>query len=391
MGQAATVTRAVECTCDSMVESLWWDWSVTARRRAKVDILRSWLESPLISTGFHQTPAWGSSEHSFHRLSPQTATKKSFFFRDNSKCDKKSSKFSISLNKLDLLWIFFVITKFYEYKWLAGKWRERNSSVWRRAALEINDALERTRRNNSEDLEYLIVRDSWRFDNGIKQKKLCRLRFIWIFLLAEWALGSTKLWSESRCREFCGFSRLLLLFASLGQSLSPFEEAELQVTDHCFASKLTLLIVISASGGTVAARNQFPYQVAFFIYTGNQQTLCGGAIFSANFLLSAAHCFVSFDSADIYGGLIDIAEDDAGYEHEVTASDVILHPQYNRVSQLNDIALVKTNRKPVVFTASVQPLPLLPRSMSSADLTNALARIAGWWEVHICLRQPLSF
>jgi len=40
-------------------------------------------------------------------------------------------------------------------------------------------------------------------------------------------------------------------------------------------------------GGSVAARNQFPYQVALII---NNSGFCGGSIISNTWVLTAAHC-----------------------------------------------------------------------------------------------------
>lgn len=106
--------------------------------------------------------------------------------------------------------------------------------------------------------------------------------------------------------------------------------------------------------------------------------VCGGSILSKTFVLSAAHCFTSFESADLMAGIHNILDDIPSYEHEIIYSDVILHNQYNRVNHLNDIALVKTNRKPITFSASIQALPLAPRSLANTDLTGTKAWIAGW-------------
>lgn len=140
------------------------------------------------------------------------------------------------------------------------------------------------------------------------------------------------------------------------------------------------------TGGTEAARNQFPYQVAFFIYTSDGQSVCGGSIFSANHVLSAAHCFISFESADLLAGLLDIANDTPGYELEVFPSDILIHAQYNRQTQLNDIALVRTSRRPITFNVGIQALPLIPRSLVNTDLTNTLARIAGWYLIAFLIK-----
>lgn len=87
---------------------------------------------------------------------------------------------------------------------------------------------------------------------------------------------------------------------------------------------------------------------------------------------------MTFDSADLLAGLHNLELDDPGYELEVFPNDVILHAQYNRVTQLNDITLVRTNRRPITFNPSIQILPLLPRSLGSSDLSGIVGRIAGW-------------
>lgn len=132
------------------------------------------------------------------------------------------------------------------------------------------------------------------------------------------------------------------------------------------------------AGGTVAARNQFPYQVLAFIELREVQTICGGSILSANFILSAAHCFEEFDFADLLGGIINFELDDPYYEIQIFPTDVIKHANYNRNTHLNDIALLKTNRVPISFTTSVQPVVLIPRALSTFDFTGQVGRVAGW-------------
>lgn len=95
-------------------------------------------------------------------------------------------------------------------------------------------------------------------------------------------------------------------------------------------------------------------------------------------VLSAAHCFITFESADLLAGIHNIINDTPGYELEVFPSDIISHAQYNKQTQLNDIALVRTARRPIIFNAAIQALPLAPRSLANTDLTNTNGRIAGW-------------
>lgn len=156
------------------------------------------------------------------------------------------------------------------------------------------------------------------------------------------------------------------------------------------AWRCKLIGLVFLLGGTEAAVNQFPYQVAFFIYTNTDQSVCSGSILSTNFVLSAAHCFVSFVSSDLLAGLRNIELDTPVYELEVFPTDVILHAQYNRVTQLNDIALVRTNRRPITFGASIQALPLVPRSFATTDLTGVVGRVAGWYKITMRLRTFLK-
>lgn len=146
----------------------------------------------------------------------------------------------------------------------------------------------------------------------------------------------------------------------------------------CIVSPIIISIISSIIGGTEAQRNQFPYQVAIFVYLPTAQSFCSGSILSANFVLSAAHCFYDFESADLLAGVHDIVNDYTGWEMEVFPNDIIRHAQHNRQTNLNDIALVRTSRKPIIFNATLQTIPLIARSYASTDLTNTVARIAGW-------------
>lgn len=138
------------------------------------------------------------------------------------------------------------------------------------------------------------------------------------------------------------------------------------------------MLFVILTGGTEAARNQFPYQVLAFVELKEVQSLCGGSILSANFILSAAHCFLEFDFADLIAGINNFELDDPGYEISITPADVIRHAQYNRNTHLNDIALVRTARKPITFTAAVRAVVLIPRAFANTDLTGQVGRVSGW-------------
>lgn len=87
---------------------------------------------------------------------------------------------------------------------------------------------------------------------------------------------------------------------------------------------------------------------------------------------------MSFSSADLLAGLHNIELDDPGYELEIFPTDVILHAQYNRNTQLNDIAVARTSRRPIPLGTSIAAVTLAPRSWATMELTGTIGRVAGW-------------
>jgi hypothetical protein len=66
------------------------------------------------------------------------------------------------------------------------------------------------------------------------------------------------------------------------------------------------------------------------------------------------------------------------YELTITPQDVIIHEGYDRIRHHNDTALVRTSRRPFVFGASINSIPIIPRSMANSNLAGISARISGW-------------
>lgn len=98
-------------------------------------------------------------------------------------------------------------------------------------------------------------------------------------------------------------------------------------------------------------------------------------------MLSAAHCFENFDSADVIAGVHDFVNDDALYEYTFGPSEVKIHENYNPSNFLNDISLVNVARKPIILGQNLQILSLPPRGLVGVNLTNRIARLAGWGKI----------
>ncbi|XP_065346385.1 trypsin delta-like isoform X1 [Cloeon dipterum] len=131
--------------------------------------------------------------------------------------------------------------------------------------------------------------------------------------------------------------------------------------------------------GHEALPGEFPWQVlvneADLQYTNYYK--CGGVIISKNWILSTASCLQSFHSfrdgrswsAMIYVGTLDKSR--PAIVHQ--SSKVIYHPNYNKITHFNDIALIKTKHE-IKFNPRVSAIPLAQDPISSFVSGD----MAGW-------------
>lgn len=106
------------------------------------------------------------------------------------------------------------------------------------------------------------------------------------------------------------------------------------------------------SSGSIALTQQFPYQAAILInFPDGSGTLCGGTIISSTFVLTAAHCLDgAIDAVVVVGtNTISIPSDSQAVEIDVTFHDMLVHPKYDPVDVLNDIAILRLT-KALIFT-----------------------------------------
>jgi secreted trypsin-like serine protease len=138
-------------------------------------------------------------------------------------------------------------------------------------------------------------------------------------------------------------------------------------------------------GGQPAPEAAYPFMVAMLRASQpdpNNGQFCGGSLIAPHWVLSAAHCVVKSWDANgtptdfLQTSELDIMLGSNRLENPVTrirAAQIIVHPNYNAITQDYDIALVKLSSDSSL--ATIQPLS--PSEIALAA-TGSSARVIGW-------------
>lgn len=115
-------------------------------------------------------------------------------------------------------------------------------------------------------------------------------------------------------------------------------------------------------GGSTAEEGLAPYQVSLQNFWGHS---CGGAIIDKNWILTAAHCVLNKNVADVYvyTGTQDLT-DPTGVFYYVER--IFVHCNYDNPIMHNDIALLQLNSS-IVLNDKTQIIPLQNKPMKDGD------------------------
>ncbi|ETN60710.1 serine-type enodpeptidase [Anopheles darlingi] len=100
---------------------------------------------------------------------------------------------------------------------------------------------------------------------------------------------------------------------------------------------------------------------------------CGGSLVSANYVLTAASCFLNPGATTVLLG----ASNMTVVDDIVQASEVTIHQAFVASQNLNDIALVRLSR-PAILTDYIRLARLPNWRQADSQFTNQLATVSGW-------------
>ncbi|RZC33922.1 Trypsin domain containing protein, partial [Asbolus verrucosus] len=125
-------------------------------------------------------------------------------------------------------------------------------------------------------------------------------------------------------------------------------------------------------GGNIASDGQFPWDVAIYVYKSDGMFFCGGALIYLKWVLTAGRCVDGADSFTLSLGSNSLVNVDS-HRIIVEAAYSVVHPDYNSITQENDIGLIRIDT-PIETSAYIQTIPLAKDALES-DLP---VTISGW-------------
>ncbi|XP_051518991.1 transmembrane protease serine 4-like [Myxocyprinus asiaticus] len=152
----------------------------------------------------------------------------------------------------------------------------------------------------------------------------------------------------------------------------------LTASDKCFSGAVVSLSCSDCGevlgedrivGGVDTEIQHWPWQVSL---QWNHQHLCGGALLSTNWIISAAHCFTG-RTRELSRWTVVLGQTQLGTSKGVTVEMIVVHKDYSHLSTDFDIAMLKLTW-PVTIGESILPVCLPPHQLSVKEMLV----VTGW-------------
>ncbi|XP_068231114.1 trypsin-like [Palaemon carinicauda] len=141
-------------------------------------------------------------------------------------------------------------------------------------------------------------------------------------------------------------------------------------------------------GGIQTTVHEYPWQVAL-TSSSSGKPYCGGTIISSQWILTASHCVDGASASSVY---VVVGEHnwsvttETSSTQKIQASSIIMHPNYNKTTYNNDVALIKLTSA-ITFPSDNKIAPAcLPNADN--DYSNVEATVTGWGKLTHGGNQP---
>ncbi|XP_037820128.1 trypsin-1 [Lucilia sericata] len=143
-----------------------------------------------------------------------------------------------------------------------------------------------------------------------------------------------------------------------------------ECSSKCFCGTPNINRIV---GGTQVRQNKYPWTAQLVKGRYYPRLFCGGSLINDRYVLTAAHCVHNNrDQITIRLLQLDRSSSDPGITRKVAR--VIIHPQYNPTTIVNDVALLRLE-SPIQFNDKIRPV-CLPNRNHNFDNKDAV--VAGW-------------